>query len=87
MEPFIYDGDKVTWICEPCPEIGCVHIVDGAIYVISVDGNLKIKRLQTCKDGIVVISDNERYPAETYTNEECNRIRVYGRVIDLQRHL
>lgn len=88
MEPFIYDGDKVTWIDEDCPEIGCVRIVDGSIYVISIDGNFKIKRLQTCKNGIVVISDNERrYPPETYLEDECNRIRVYGRVIDLQRHL
>ena len=88
MEPFIFDNDRVTWIEEPCPEVGCVHIIDGAVYVISIDGAMKIKRLQTCKDGITVISDNEkRYPPETYTGDECNRIRIYGRVIELNRTL
>lgn len=87
METFIYDKDKVTWIEESCPEVGCVRVIDGAIYVISIDGAMKIKRLQTCKDGIIVISDNERYPPETYLREECDRIRIYGRVIDIQRQL
>lgn len=88
MEPFIYDGDRVTWIQEVCPEVGCVHIIDGAIYVISIDGAMKIKRLQTCKDGLTIISDNEkRYPPEVYIGEECDRIRIYGRVIDLNRAL
>lgn len=86
MEPELHSGDRVTFIEEPCPEIGCVHIIDGEIYVISVENTMKIKRLSTIKGGIAVISDNsDRYPPEIYRGEECNQIRVYGRVIHMDR--
>lgn len=85
MEPGIMSGDKIIFIEELCPEIGCVHIIDGKVYVISIDNAMKIKRLSTTKNGIRVISDNSFYQPETFTNDECDRIRVYGRVIHLDR--
>lgn len=85
MSPGIMSGDKVIFIEEVCPEIGCVHIIDGRVYVISIDNAMKIKRLATTKDGISVISDNTLYAPEVFVGEECNRIRVYGRVIHLDR--
>lgn len=86
MEPELHSGDRVTFIEEPCPEIGCVHIIDGEIYVISIENTMKIKRLSTTKGGIIVVSDNaELYPPEVYKGEECDAIRVYGRVIHLDR--
>ena len=86
MEPFIYSNDEVTWVAEPSPEIGCVHIIDGKVYVITIDKQFKIKRLSKTKDGILVVSDNTRqYPIEEYKGSECDRIRVYGRVIHIDR--
>lgn len=35
----------------------------------------------------MVISDNPKYAPETYTGEECNRIFVYGRVLEINRSL
>lgn len=88
MEPFIYSGDTVLFseFCDYRP--GCVTIHDGKIYVLSVDGKMKIKRLASIKDGISVRSDNsENYKPEDYTGSELERIRIYGRVVEISRSL
>lgn len=84
MEPTVRDGDLAIWISEPCPEVGCVQIRDGRVYVVAVDGSMRIKRLSRIKDGIRVVSDNEhRYLPEDYLRDECDRLRIYGRVVML----
>lgn len=87
MEPFIYSNDTVLFseVCDPRPT--CVIVQDGKVYVISVDGKLKIKRLSTIKDGIAVRSDNPSYKTEEFTGEELSRLRIYGRVIEVSRAL
>ncbi len=87
MEPFIYGGDTVLFNEVPDPRPTCVTICDGKIYVLSVDGKLKIKRLASIKDGISVRSDNPGYKPEDYTGDELSRLRIYGRVIEVSRSL
>lgn len=75
-------GKTVTSFCE---ETGFSR---QNVYVISIDGARKIKRLSTLKDGVRIISDNEsRYPAEDFRGDECDRVRIYGRVIEVTRPL
>lgn len=81
MESFIYGGDTVLFSEVAAPRPACVTICDGKIYVLSVDGKLKIKRLSSIKDGISVRSDNPDYKPEAYTDDELSRLRIYGRVI------
>ena len=85
MEPFIFSGDTVLFseVCDPRPT--CVTILDGKVYVISVDGKLKIKRLASIKDGIAVRSDNPSYKTEEFTGDELERLRIYGRVVEISR--
>ena len=85
MEPFIYSGDTVLFseVCDPRPT--CVIVQDGKVYVISVDGKLKIKRLASIKDGIAVRSDNPSYKTEEFTGDELARLRIYGRVVEISR--
>lgn len=85
MEPFIFSGDTVLFseVCDPRPT--CVTIQDGKVYVISVDGKLKIKRLASIKDGIAVRSDNPSYKTEEFTGEELARLRIFGRVVEISR--
>ena len=85
MEPFIYSGDTVLFseVCDPRPT--CVIVQDGKVYVISVDGKLKIKRLASIKDGIAVRSDNPSYKTEEFTGDELSRLRIYGRVVEISR--
>ena len=88
MIPTLLDGDKVIWIDEPSPMPSCVHIIDGGIYVISIDSSARVKRLRKSKEGIVIYSDNsEIYQPETYSGEDINRLRIYGRVIHVARDL
>lgn len=87
MEPFIYSGDTVLFSEVLDPRPACVTICDGKIYVLSVDGKLKIKRLASIKDGISVRSDNPDYRPEDYTGDELARLRIYGRVIEVSRSL
>lgn len=88
MEPFIYSGDTVLFSEFPDYRPGCVTIHDGKIYVLSVDGKMKIKRLASIKDGISIRSDNsENYKPEDYTGDELSRLRIYGRVIEVSRSL
>lgn len=88
MEPFIYADDRVVFAEFPDPHVPLVRIIDGDIYVISIDGAMKVKRLSTVKDGIVVSSDNvAKYPPETYSGEEQDRLRIYGKVIEIKRSL
>lgn len=69
------------------PRFGSVRIDDVCIYVLCIEGTCKIKRLSRIKNGLMVISDNPKYAPETYTGEECNRIFVYGRVLEINRSL
>lgn len=85
MEPTVCAGDRFMFNSEIDPRPGCVIISDGEIYAISVDGQMKIKRLSRSKDGIVVRSDNPAYPPEIYSGEEMNRLRIYGKVVELIR--
>lgn len=87
MEPFIFGGDTVLFNEVSDPRPACVTICDGKIYVLSVDGKLKIKRLASIKDGISVRSDNPDYKPEDYTGDELARLRIYGRVIEVSRSL
>ena len=85
MEPTVCAGDRIMFNSEVDPRPGCVIVSDGEIYAISVDGQLKIKRLSKTKDGIVVRSDNPTYPPETYSGDDLNRLRIFGKVVEINR--
>lgn len=82
MEPYIFDGDFVLF-ADTEPDLR--EIRDGAIYVLSIDGGPRIKRLSFSRNKLVVRSDNPRYEDEVYTNEELNSVHVYGRVLEISR--
>lgn len=53
------------------------------IYVINVDGDLKVKRLEysVLKDGYRIISDNPLYSEDFIKRTELNRLKVIGEVV------
>ncbi len=85
MEPTICDGDMFLFNEEIDKRPCCVLVADGKVYAISVDGKLKIKRLSTSKDGIIVRSDNPAYKDEIFTGDDLERLRIHGRVIEVSR--
>lgn len=82
MEPLLFSGDTILWEENVDPHIGCNRIVDGSIYVLAVDGALRIKKLAHIKNGIRIISINPAYPPEDYFGDEADGIRLFGRVIE-----
>lgn len=76
MEDTISDGDLLLVNThEP-------RIKENAIYAISVNGNLLVKRIQLKLDGTLVVkSDNPRYDAEVVPPNEADQLRVIGQVV------
>ncbi len=85
MEPTICDGDTFLFYEECDSRPGCVIIADGQIYAISVEGQLKVKRLSKTKDGIVVRSDNPDYHPEVYSGNDLSKLRIYGKIVEINR--
>lgn len=88
MEPYLFKNDTILIErfsdCHPVS----VHVHDGDIYAISVEGEFRVKRLSKVKNGIRISSDNPDYEDEIYTGQEVDdRIRIYGRVIEVSRTL
>lgn len=82
MEPTIKDGDMML------VDRGYGDVVNGKIYVLVVNGLVVVKRINVLTfGGLMLISDNERYPTETIAAEAVNdlnieaRVAWYGRVV------
>lgn len=87
MEPQLEDGDTILFEEFPDSRPGCVHIADGAIYVMSIDGEYRVKYLSKIKNGLLVTSENPAYRPEEYVGDECDRLRIFGRVLEVSRSL
>lgn len=75
MQPTLRYGDYIVADCKQCdPQEG--------IYVINMDGELRVKRLLKKFDGrILIISDNPDYPTETLLPESNQTLCIVGKVI------
>lgn len=87
MCPTICHGDTVLFEVLKDTSATSYEIVEGKIFVLSVDEDLKIKRVIKVKDGLSLLSDNPDFQRETYQNEECERVRVWGKVLQVSRNL
>lgn len=83
MEPLLHDGDKILFVETPQG----TPIRDGNVYIISINGALKVKRLSQKTDGTIVIkSDNPDYQEET-VDESVSGFYVLGRVLEVTHQL
>ena len=89
MEPYICKGDTILFEEFSDRHPASIHIHDGDVYVLTIDGDYRVKRLSKVKNGIRISSDNSsKYEDEIYTGQEVDdRIRIYGRVIEVSRTL
>lgn len=82
MEPTINDGDLML------VDRGYGRVVNGRIYVLVVNGLVLVKRVhQLAIGGIMLISDNDRYPNDTIPPSETENLSVEGRVVWYGRSL
>ena len=76
MVPTIYDGDLIL------VNGGITKVKDNSIYVLGVDGELSVKRIQRQLDGtLIVMSDNDRYKPETVPADRAASLRIIGHVV------
>jgi len=76
MEPTIADGDLLL------VDTTEGKVRDNAIYALSVDGDLIVKRVQRAiaSGGVTIISDNPRYQPQQLDAREVTQLRVIGQV-------
>lgn len=77
MENRLHDGDAVVI------DTSQTEILDGKVYALWYDGGERVKRIyRRPGGGLVIHSDNEaKYPPMTLSAEECQHIRIIGRVV------
>lgn len=76
MKPTIKEGDLLLLDCD------ANQVDSNAIYAISINGSLLVKRIQVLMNGdIKIISDNSSYEPETIRARELDDLRVVGRVV------
>lgn len=76
MEPTISDGAVVL------VDVSYVRPSVDGIYIVVVGNEVRIKRVARGWDGAVtLVSDNERYPAETLSAPDAEGLNVAGKVV------
>lgn len=82
MYPLIMDGDLVLVRLQD-------EIDSGELAVVIVDEeDGVIKRVQYSTNKVTLISENsEKYPPRVFERKEINRLRIWGKAIDLKRKL
>lgn len=76
MTPIIEDGDLLL------VDTARTDFYNGGIFLLTINNNWFIKRLRLRLSGeLDIISDNEKYPTETFQNNEDIEVMIKGRVI------
>jgi phage repressor protein C with HTH and peptisase S24 domain len=76
MEPTLRDGDVLM------VDTSVMEVRSSRIYVLEVEGNLLVKRIQRMLDGrLRIASDNPRYEAELLTPSDRDPLRIVGEVV------
>lgn len=76
MEPYLSDGDVVLI------DMGQTRVEDNEVYAIVAYDEVRIKRLSRRIDGgLLVRSDNPRYPEESLTPEQAQHLTIAGKCV------
>lgn len=76
MEPTVRDGDVLL------VDTSITMVRDNALYIVIYDGMVIVKRVHKRLDGsVLLISDNERYPAEDVPAHRTVELHIAGRVV------
>ena len=72
MEPEFHDG-QIAWVLQQ------ESVANGEIGILALNGEAYIKKLKDDKDGIFLISLNEKY--EPIRVSENDRLDIFGKVL------
>ena len=74
MEPEFYEGDTLL------VDKSDIEIRDGKIYVVTLGEELRVKRIFNSLNGLILRSDNQKYPDIHVEGPDLETFVVHGRV-------
>lgn len=74
MEPEFYEGDTLL------VDKSDIEIRDGKIYVVTLGDELRVKRIFNSLNGLILRSDNPKYPDIHVEGPDLETLVVHGRV-------
>ena len=74
MEPLIQDGDTILI------DQHDKDVIEGKIYVVTLGEELRVKRIYKGINGLILRSENTRYPDISVTTAEMESLVIHGRV-------
>lgn len=74
MEPEFYEGDTLL------VDKSDIEIRDGKIYVVTLGDELRVKRIHKSLNGLILRSDNQKYPDIYVEGPDLETFVVHGRV-------
>ncbi|MDE7293650.1 MAG: XRE family transcriptional regulator [Oscillospiraceae bacterium] len=81
MQPLIIENDLVLVRCQDVVENG-----DYGIVIIDGEDGV-VKRIYMYRDKVELISENPYYPPRVFEGEECERVKIFGKVVEVKRKL
>lgn len=75
MEPMIRDGDLLLI------DTGVQSFAQDGVYVLTISGQIMIKRIQRVLDGLRVLSDNRVYPEMIIPTDREHELQIHGRAV------
>lgn len=74
MEPLFSEGDTLL------VDKSDVEVMDGKIYVVTLGDELRVKRVHKSLSGLILRSENPKYPDIPVTGPDLENFVVHGRV-------
>ena len=74
MEPLFSEGDTLL------VDKSDVEVMDGKIYVVTLGDELRVKRVHKSLSGLILRSENPKYPDIPVTGPDLENFIVHGRV-------
>ncbi len=86
MAPTIPSNAMVLWIRNEITDPAKAEIRDGSIYVLSVAGRYRVRRLRAVRNGVVVYGDSDEIQAETFSASDFEELKIHGRVVEATQY-
>ncbi|MFP4392806.1 MAG: S24 family peptidase [Desulfohalobiaceae bacterium] len=75
MSPELEEGDNIL------VDLSQNQLQDQALYLVGLEETLQVKRVQSSKGVVLLLSTNHRYPPLTLQGEEIESLRILGKVL------
>ncbi len=75
MSPELEEGDNIL------VDFSQKQLKSQALYVVGLEDTIQVKRIQTSRDIVILLSTNHKYTPVTLQGEEVDNLRIIGRVL------